>query len=446
MKTAYLLGIGGAGMAGLAQLLQQKGISVRGYDRKESVTTAHLEGLGFSIDYTPHPSRLEKADICVYSAAIPKDFPLLQYANKTLPTVSRGEMMGRLQREFPKSVAVAGTHGKTTTVGMITQIAKCAGQDPSVLIGGQFSAIGGYGHFGSSPLLICEACEYAGSFLHLTPTIGVLLNIDRDHLECYGSYKNLKEGFGSFLHNCQTCVVNGGNPSWVQAAKEHPSVTLFGKNGELTAQNLQETKGFFGFTLCRGEQALGTLQLQVPGKHQVENALAAATVGFLLGCSFQHMKEGLEAFSGVDRRFQIHYQDHTLTVADDYAHHPTEIAAVLTTAKRMGFSSITAVFQPFTYSRTALLCREFAGALSLANKVILAPVMAGREPPIPGVSSQSIAEYLPSVTLCQSLSHCTAVALQQAQKGELILTLGCGNVNECALEMAGFLKKHNCHA
>ncbi len=442
MKTAYLLGIGGAGMAGIARLLTQKGITVWGYDRAKSVTTAHLENLGIPIDYAPNPSRLERADVCIYSAAIPKDFPLLDRAKETLPTYSRGEMMGKIQREFPKTVAVAGTHGKTTTVGMITQIAKAAGRDPSVLIGGHFGEIGGYGHYGSSPLLICEACEYAGSFLHLTPTIGVLLNIDKDHLECYGSFNNLKKGFAKFLHNCQTCVVNGNHPSSVEVAK-HPSVTLFGKNGELTAENLQEEKGLFSFTLCRAGQPLGNIALKVAGKHQVENALAAATVGFLLGCSFHQIKEGLETFSGVDRRFQILYQDPTLTVADDYAHHPTEIAAVLTAAKRMGFSGITAIFQPFTFSRTAALCREFADALSLANRVILAPIMAGREAPIQGVSSQNIADYLPCATVCQSLSHCGAVALGHREKGELILTLGCGNVNECALEMAEFLKNRN---
>lgn len=442
MKTAYLLGIGGAGMAGLARFLQQKGITVRGYDRAKSVTTHHLEELGISIDYDPNPLRLQRADLCVYSAAIPKDFPLLMKAKETLPTFSRGEMMGNIQREFPKTVAVAGTHGKTTTVGMITQIVKAAGQDPSVLIGGHFPEIGGYGQFGSSPLLICEACEFAESFLHLSPTVGVLLNIDRDHLECYGSFKGLKEGFAAFLHNCQTCVVNGNNPYSVEASHSHPSVTVFGKSGALTAENITEQKGLFSFTLCRTGNPLGEISLQVAGKHQVENALAAATVGFLLGCSFDQIKTGLEAFSGVDRRFQILYRDSTLTIADDYAHHPTEIAAVLSSAKRMGFSSITAIFQPFTFSRTAALCREFADALSLANRVILAPIMAGREPPMQGVTSQLIADDLPQATLCQSLSHCGAVALAGREKGELILTLGCGNVNECALEMAELLKNN----
>ncbi len=443
MKTAYLLGIGGAGMAGMAQFLKQKGWQVAGYDRALSVTARHLQGLGIPVDTAPNPKRLQGADLCVYSAAIPPNFPLLKIAKQQLPTLSRGEMMGRIAGEFSKVVAVSGTHGKTTTVGMITHILHAAGQDPSILIGGPLSSINGYGHFGKTHLLICEACEYGGSFLHLSPTLGVLLNIDRDHLEYYGSMAGLTKGFGEFLQNCKGCLVNGGNPAAVTAAKEHGQVTLFGgKSRELTARNLREHKGNFSFTLCRNQKPLGEIALQVPGKHQVENALAAAGVGFLLGIPWDAIQKGLSSFTGVGRRFEIVYQNQILTLADDYAHHPTEIAAVLSAAKRMGYSQITAIFQPFTYSRTAALCREFADALSLANRVILAPVMAGREPPLPGVSSQLIADYLPHATLCQSLSHCAAVALQNSNKGELILTLGCGNVNECALEMAEYLKNH----
>ena len=443
MKRAYLLGIGGAGMAGIAQLLLQKGWQVAGYDRSLSTTARHLKTSGIPIDTVPLPARLHNADLCVYSAAIPNHFPLLMQAKETLPTYSRGEMMGNLAKEYQTTVAVAGTHGKTTTVGMLTQITLCAGIQPGVLIGGHFSPVGGYGQKGNPSLLICEACEYGESFLHLSPTIGILLNIDRDHLEYYGSMKHLLHGFERFCNRCDTCLVNHRNPNAVTAARSHQKVIFFGEEHRLHAKNLREEKGFFSFTLAHGQTPLEEITLKVPGKHQVENALAAACAGFALGFSSSVIKEGLESFAGVNRRFQILYQNANVTVADDYAHHPTEIAATLITAKTMGFSKVTAIFQPFTYSRTALLFREFADALSLADRVILAPVMAGREPPKEGVSSHLIADLLPHTTVCENLSHCGAVAISGAQKGELLLTLGCGNVNECAYEIRDFFQNRN---
>ncbi len=444
MKRAYLLGIGGAGMAGIAQVLQQKGVTVYGYDRARNTTVHHLETLGIPVDTTGNKDRLHKGDVCVYSAAFAGDHPLLTYAKENLPTCSRGEMMGYLAGEKGKVAAVAGTHGKTTATGMLTHVALAGGLDPSVLIGGHLPAIEGYGHHGNSNLMICEACEYAGSFLHLTPTIGILLNVDRDHLEYYGSMQGLTQGFGEFLHRCDTCLVNGDDPLALAAARGHGSVTTFGlKDGvDLQAKALKEQGGYFTFTLCRKGEELETISLGVAGKHHLYNALAAAGAGLLLGLPLGAVKKGLEQFTGVCRRFEVLYRDDRLTVADDYAHHPTELAAVLSTARTMGFSRITAVFQPFTYSRTAMLSREFADALSLAHRVILAPVMAGREPPEQAVTSQVIARYLPHATVCENLSHCAAVALSDTQKGELILTLGCGNVNECAKEMAEFLKNH----
>ncbi|MBR3844599.1 MAG: UDP-N-acetylmuramate--L-alanine ligase [Clostridia bacterium] len=443
MKTAYLLGIGGAGMAGLAQFLRQKGVQVSGYDRAQTGTTKLLRQQGIFVHHTPNKDRLHKGDLCIYSAAFSEEHPLRRYAEEQLPTLSRGEMMGLIAREISRVVAVAGTHGKTTATGMLTHIVKRAGLDPSVLIGGHLPCIGGYGHFGASSLLICEACEYGGSFHHLKPTIGILLNVDRDHLEWYGSMDGLIQGFGKFTDGCDTCLVNSDDPRALKAVN-HPVPVTFGLlgNPHLKAVNLSQNNGFFTFTLCRQGENLGTVTLKVPGKHQIYNALAAAGAGFILGIPFETIQKGLEDFGGVHRRFEILYEDQTLTVADDYAHHPTEIAAVLSTARTMGFSKITAIFQPFTYSRTALLQREFADALALAHRVILAPVMAGREPADPTVSSKTIAQYLPDAKVCESLSHCGAVALNDTQPGELIITLGCGNVNECAEEMADFLKNH----
>ncbi len=442
MKKAYLLGIGGAGMAGLSEYLTEKGVSVQGHDRAHSVTVQHLEQKGIPVHISPNPNHLKYQDFCVYSTALASNHPLLQKAKQTLPTYSRGEMMGEIAKEHNRVVGVAGTHGKTTTVGMLTQIIKKQGLDPSVLIGGHLPAINGYGHYGSSSLLICEACEFKENFLHLFPTLGIVLNMDKDHLDCYKDMQGLTAGFTQFARQCRAILINGDDPLCQTLAKNHPRSITFGRNHgvDLQGTNLREEKGFFSFTLVHKGVPLEEITLSVPGEHQVTNALAAAGAALSLGIPLDAIVKGLLEFHGVKRRFDIVYQDDFLTIADDYAHHPTEIAATLKTAKAMGFSRITALFQPFTYSRTRLLAEEFANALSLADRVILAPVMAGREPPEQAVSSALIGQYLRKVTLCQSLSHCGAVALSKAKKGELIITLGCGNVNECAAEMAVLCK------
>lgn len=438
MKNAYLLGIGGAGMAGIAQYLQETGHEVQGYDRTQTVTTHHLAGLHIGIQNDPNPNYLKHQDFCVYSTAFDPSHPLLQEADQTLPTYSRGEFMGQIAKSHNRVVGVAGTHGKTTATGMLTYILMEGGLDPSVLIGGHLPSINGYGHHGSSSLLICEACEFKGSFFHLFPTLGVILNIDKDHLDCYKTMEGLTAGFTRFARQCGTLLTNGDDPLCQTIAKEHPRAVTFGLGDGVNLQgvNLREDHGFFTFTLVHDGNVLGECSLLVPGKHQVLNALAAAGTALSLGIPVDGVLRGLSRFSGVKRRFDVMYQDDFLTIADDYAHHPTEIKATLQTAKVMGFSRITAVFQPFTYSRTKQLAREFANALSLADRIILAPVMAGREPPEQAVSSAIIGEHLEAVTLCHSLSHCGAVALSGAEKGELILTLGCGNVNECAAQMA----------
>ena len=442
MKKAYLLGIGGAGMAGIAQVLKEQGVEVRGYDRAPSPTTLHLQKRGIGVAFTPNPAALATEDECIYSTAFDPNHPLLIKATRTLPTYTRGEMMARICNSAPTRLAVAGTHGKTTTTGMIAHLALQGGKDPTVLIGGHLPQIDGYGHKGEGSLSICEACEYKEAFLHLSPTLGILLNVDRDHLDCYTDMAGLTKGFARFLARCESCLVNGDDPRCFKAAATHPRVTTFGlQDGvELQAKSLKEQRGYFSFTPYLRGKELGRVTLNVPGKYQVYNALAALGAGLSLGIPLTECIQNLASFSGVGRRFQVVYQDHTLTVADDYAHHPTEIEGVLTTAKAMGYPRITAIFQPFTYSRTALLYKEFAKALSLADRVILAPLMAGREAPIEEVSSHLIAKELPKAVVCESLSHCAAVALTDAKPGELILTLGCGNVNLCALELKEFLQ------
>ncbi len=285
-----------------------------------------------------------------------------------------------------------------------------------------------------SSLLICEACEFAGSFLHLKRDLGILLNIDNDHLECYGDMPRLCDAFTAFCTPCKQILVNGHNQNAMTATQNHPHRFCYGFENTMDfyADNLQNHNGFYSFDFHKKGTAPLPITLSIPGKHNIENALAAAGAACLLGASDEAIQKGLEEFFGVERRFQILSRTNGITVADDYAHHPAEIETLLKSAQQMGFSKITAVFQPFTYSRTKALAKEFATALSHAHRVILAPVMGGREEKDPTVSSLLIAKHLREVTLCNSLEECALSALEKATKGELILTMGCGNVYRCA--------------
>ncbi|MBQ6818791.1 MAG: UDP-N-acetylmuramate--L-alanine ligase [Clostridia bacterium] len=442
MQKVHMLGIGGAGMAGLAQLLHQKGVRISGSDREKSTTAQRLTEQGIPVFFDDDPTPLWEADQCIYSAAIEKSHPLRRKAEARMPTLSRGEAMGLLSRSYSTVAAVAGTHGKTTVTGMLTQIVQQSGNDPSVLIGGHLPSIDGNGHHGRTDLLICEACEFAGSFLHLKRNLGILLNVDNDHLECYGSMEGLKNAFQQFTDGCDRILVYSENEAAMEVTAHHPHRFTYGQQptDHFRLLSADGQNGFYTVTLqCQG-QSFSPIRLCVPGFHNALNALAAAGAALLLGCKPESVSSALASFSGVKRRFEIRYRDEQVVWADDYAHHPQEIAAVLTAAKQMGFSRVTALFQPFTYSRTKLLAKEFAHALRFADQVILTPVMGGREPYDPDVTAQTISRYLPNAQVGKDFSQCAELAATAVQKGELILTMGCGNVYRCG-EMIELLLK-----
>jgi UDP-N-acetylmuramate--alanine ligase len=443
-KKIHLLGIGGAGMAALAELLLSMSVAVSGSDREKSNTVKRLQTKGIPIDLTEDTTLLSKADCCVYSAALSQSHPQLTFAKAHMPTFSRGEFMGTLSEHFATVAAVAGTHGKTTASAMLTYILRLDQKSPSFLIGGHYPPLGGNGKKEDSSLLICEACEFAGSFLHLKRDLGILLNIDNDHLECYGDMPHLCDAFTAFCTPCKQILVNGHNQNAMTATQNHPHRFCYGFENTMDfyADNLQNHNGFYSFDFHKKGTAPLPITLSIPGKHNIENALAAAGAACLLGASDESIQKGLEEFFGVERRFQILSRTNGITVADDYAHHPAEIETLLKSAQQMGFSKITAVFQPFTYSRTKALAKEFATALSHAHRVILAPVMGGREEKDPTVSSLLIAKHLKEVTLCNSLEECAKSALGKATKGELILTMGCGNVYRCAEKIRQLQRKN----
>ncbi|MBR4868825.1 MAG: UDP-N-acetylmuramate--L-alanine ligase [Clostridia bacterium] len=434
MQTIHMLGIGGAGMAALTTVMQSMGCKVSGSDIEKNDTLSRLEQAGIPITLGNETNLLSKADYCVYSAALDESHPLLHYAKQHMPTFSRGEMLGILSGGFATVAAVSGTHGKTTVCGMLTTILLQDEQNPSVLMGGHLPLIKGNGRLGNRTLLVCEACEYRQSFLHLKRDLGILLNVDNDHLECYGSMNRLKQGFREFISPCKTAVVCAEDENAMYVTAKHPNRFCYGltNRSDCYATNIQQQNGRFCFLLHLPTHHPIPIQLKVGGKHNLLNALAAATAAWQLGATPLSIQKGLNQFTGVERRFEILSQTVQGTVADDYAHHPQEIRAVLTAAKEMGYQHITAVFQPFTYSRTKLLAKEFADALSLADRVILAPVMGGREPEDPTVDAQTIGQYLPNAELADNLTHCAELAEQSVGSTHLILTLGCGTIYRCS--------------
>jgi len=439
----HLLGIGGAGMAALAKILKELGMTVSGSDREIGTTAGRLMAMGIPVCSDNDDTLLRTADLCGYSAAINANHPLLQYASDHMPTFSRGQLTGQISRRAKTVVAVAGTHGKTTVSAWITYILLLDQKNPSALLGGHLSTIGGNGRLGHDQYMVCEACEFAGNFLHIKRDIGVILNIDNDHLECYGNRDGLNHAFTAFADGCQTMIVCGDDPSAMRASEAHPHRICYGIENphDVWASDLSCQGGRYTFCLHMPHRTFSQLTLPLAGRHHVQNALAVATVCYQLGVSDAAINKGLTTFPGVDRRFQVITTTPTLTIADDYAHHPAEIAATLQAAREMGFSRITAIFQPFTYSRTAALHHEFADALSSADRVILSPIMGGREPAVPGITSALIGQHLPQVIMTDSLEDCAAIALTDVQDGELLITMGCGNVYQCANQMKDMLEK-----
>ncbi len=444
MATPYhvhLLGIGGAGMAALAKILQEMGLTVSGSDRLLNHTAQDLQQRGIPIGSDDDFTLLKTADCCVYSSAFDPQHPLLQFATAHIPTYSRGEMTGQLSRMANKVIAVAGTHGKTTVSAWLAYLLLLDQKNPSALLGGHFSPIGGNGRWGCPDYLVCEACEFNRNFLHIKRDVGILLNIDDDHLECYGDKKGLTQAFSEFAAPCSSLVVCGDNATAKAATRNHTHRICYGltPSNAVWGSDLYCEQGQYTFTLHLPHRSLESIRLPLIGKHHVYNALAVATVSQLLGIQDAVLCQALTTFPGVQRRFQTVVKTKTITVVDDYAHHPTEIAATLAAAKDMGFTRITAIFQPFTYSRTAMLHREFGKALSAADRVILAPIMAGREPNDPAVTSQLIAQHLSHVALCRDLTDCAKEALAHAHSGELLITMGCGNVYLCAEQIKELL-------
>ena len=438
MKKVYFAGIGGVSMSSLALILKNKGIGVSGYDFKASETTRMLEKAGIEIDYSYDKVCLCGFDTVVYTAALGQDDPILCKARKMkLDIFTRAELLGAITGDFKHSVGISGTHGKSSTTGMLTQIMMCAQNDSTILGGAHIPCINSTYRVGNGECAVFEACEYKNSYHSMRPTIKVVLNVELDHVDFFGSLENVIQSFRQYI---DTPGKNGENLAVINldcsnameaAAKTGAEIFTFSVNGkaDFYAKDIDLTSGFGSFTLMKGEKQLCRVSLGVPGIHNVSNAVAASAAASLCGISSENIKAGLEAFGGVKRRFErVACLENGALVIDDYAHHPDEIRVTLNSAKRVAKGKVICIFQPHTYSRTKALFEDFVSSLSIADKVLLAPIYAARETDTLGVSSDQVAKKIENAECLHSFEELRARAEELSEKGDLIITMGAGDV------------------
>jgi UDP-N-acetylmuramate--alanine ligase len=437
-QKIHMIGIGGSGMFPLAQILHARGYQLSGSDNNESDTLELVREMGIPVVMGHYSQNVLGKDLVVYSAAISPENPeRLAAAANHIPTMERSELLGIVSQLYSQAVCISGTHGKTTTSAMLTQVLLTAGKDPSAVIGGKLPLIGGNGRTGDSPLFVCESCEYVDTFLHLSPDYAVVLNIDEDHMEYFKTLERLKHSFRTFAEKASTLVLYNGDDENTRDALDRleKETRTFGLSPEndYTAANIRMGDGIqMHFDALFQGQPLFPVTVNIPGKHNILNALACVAMAHILGCPAPDIQKGIADFRGAGRRFEVLGKVNGATLADDYAHHPTELGAVLSTARTLPFQRIWAVFQPFTFSRTAMLLEDFARVLSLADRVVLSPIMGSREINTYGISSQDLAEKIPGCVVLDTFDEIADYVAGQAKEGDLILTLGCGDIYKAA--------------
>ncbi len=438
VKRLHFIGIGGSGMFPLVQILHARGFAITGSDVNEGTIVDAERAMGIPVTMGHKAENVLGADMVVYSAAIHADNPEIREADsRGIPTLERSVLLGYVSRLYPRSVCVAGTHGKTTTTSLVTSLLELAGRDPAAVIGGKLPLIGGYGKNGSGDTIVIEACEFAETFLHLTPDIAVLLNIDNDHLDYYGTMGQLKFAFKKFaLMARHTIVANADDLNVLQVVNSLDRVVrTFGIENEADYQavNIREHKpGFYEFDVLEWGYPVAHLKMSAPGYHNIYNALAMTACAFLLGLDGDDAAAAAASFKGAGRRFEILGEFNGVTVADDYAHHPTEVAATLKTAHALGYNKVWAVHQPFTYSRTRELLDDFAQVLSSADHVVLTPIMGSREVDDGSVKSEDLAAKIPGSVVVAGLQEAAGYIKEHAQPGDFVITMGCGDVYKAA--------------
>lgn len=443
-KHIHMIGIGGAGMCPLAEILHSLGYNITGSDNNETDTLNRVRNLGITVHLGHSAENIKGADLIIYSAAIMQDNPELVAARESgIPTLERSYLLGYVTRKYENVIGVCGTHGKTTVTSMIVHTLFNAGLDPAAVIGGKLGTIGGNGRVGHSDIMVCESCEYHDTFLHLSPNIAVLLNIDSDHMEYFKTIDNLIASFQKFAAMAQTVIVNADDERSMYAMRDiKANIITFGedKSADYRIDNIVEgERAAHSFKLYHKGEFVTDISLKIPGRHNVSNAAAAAAACLSVGATPQQVAAGLKTFSGAGRRFEILGTPGGITVADDYAHHPAELKVTLKAASEMGYNRVIAVFQPFTFSRTAYLLDDFATVLSAADIVVLSEIMGSREVNTYNIHTSQLCEKIPGAVWFKTFDEIADHVSSIAKPGDLIITLGCGDIYKAAKKILGIL-------
>lgn len=448
VKRVHFIGIGGAGMCPLAEIMLSLGYDLSGSDNNDTETFRRIEKEGAKVYLGQRKENLtDDIELVIYTNAILEGNEELEYAKKNFPCYERAELLGAMSRIFSNCIGVCGTHGKTTTSSMITQILIEAGLDPSAVIGGKLPAINAYGRFGHSQNFVCESCEFNNTFLKMNPDIAVVLNIDEDHLDFFGNLDNIKKSFREFSEKTtRTIIYNGDDENTVDMLKgiQGKKLVSIGRNdgNEWTAKNISVPGGFHSeYDVYHNDEFLTRVQLSVPGEHNILNSLCAFAAAFESGADLESICRGLKAFGGAARRFELLGKYNGITFADDYAHHPAEIKVTLEAAKKMGYKNVWAVHQPFTYTRTSLLLDDFADVLKIADKCVISAIMGSREVNTIGIKAKDLADKVPGSVQLDTFEEICDYVLSNAQDGDLVITLGCGDVYKVARMMVNKLKE-----
>lgn len=439
VKRIHFIGIGGSGMCPLAEILHHNGYQLTGSDRDESDTLERIRSYGIPVFMGQSEDHIGNAELVVYSAAIEENNPeRLAASKRNIPCIERSVLLGMLSDRYRHSIAVSGTHGKTTTTAMITQLLLEGGKDPSAVIGGKLPLIHGNGRTGHSDMIVCEACEYVDTFLHLHPYLSVILNIEADHLDYFGTLDRIIQSFHQFaLQTSGILLVNGDDANIKQAMEGIPreKIITFGYSPENDYYPIgisDSPKACENFSICYHGDKICEVSLNVPGRHNILNALAAFATAHIMGVSTENAVQSLQDFKGVHRRFEILGHFNGITVADDFAHHPTELTATLTAAMHMGFNEVWALFQPHTFSRTAMFLDDFAKALSIPDHTIVSEILPVRETNTYHIYATDLVEKIPNAVYLKTFAEMAEYVTAKAKPGDLIITLGGGDIYKCA--------------
>jgi UDP-N-acetylmuramate--alanine ligase len=454
IKKIHFVGIGGIGMSGIAEILIDQGFSVSGSDRALSEVTERLRSLGASI-FEGHRAEniAEDVDTLVYSSAVAAENPeVIEAQRRKIPVVRRAEMLAEVMR-LKYGIGIAGTHGKTTTTSMVSLVLMEGGLDPTVIVGGKLSGLGGTNaRLGKGDFIVVEADEFDRSFLSITPTIAVLTTLETDHLDCYRDLEDIKGAFIQFANKVPfygfvvLCLDEPALQDIMPQLRKKKLLTYgLTPQADVQAVDIRHKENLSTFTVVRNLEELGSITVQIPGNHNVQNALAAITVGLELGVSFAQVKAGIERFTGVYRRWERKGEALGITVYDDYAHHPTECKATLSGVKAGWRRRVVCVFQPHLFSRTRDFYEEFGKAFLLADVLVVTDVYPAREEPIQGVTGELITNAAKQyghkdVHYLKNKKDIPALLKSIAKSGDIVITMGAGDIWKFGEEFLALLK------